>query len=77
MDINRKLELAEQHIRSISRHDEADTTVRGAVLDRLIATIQTEQTEMKARAKAAAAAAMEPPTAPPAPEPSPAAKAKR
>jgi hypothetical protein len=80
MDINRKLELAEQHIHSISRHDEIDMAVREAVLDRVIATIKAERGEMQARVKARAEAALQPPAVVPdvqAAAPAPAPKAKR
>ncbi|HCZ47426.1 MAG TPA: hypothetical protein DCZ11_00285 [Gammaproteobacteria bacterium] len=35
MKLNRKIELAEQAIKSISRHDDADLAVRDAALRRL------------------------------------------
>lgn len=49
MDIARKLELAEQHIRSISQHDDADMAIRAAALDRLVQRIDAERASMAER----------------------------
>lgn len=42
MKLNRKLEIAEQAIRSISQHDDADLAMRQAALERLQGFIVTE-----------------------------------
>lgn len=52
MKINRKIELAEQAIRSISQHDDADLNLRAAALDRLAATIEAERLAAQARLQA-------------------------
>lgn len=43
MKISRKLELARQHIESISRHDDADEKTVHAALDQLIAHCEAEK----------------------------------
>lgn len=52
MKIDRKLELAEQAIASISRHDDEDTLLRSAALDRLVRFIGAEAEAMRARVAA-------------------------
>lgn len=49
MDINRKIELATASIASITRHDDADTAIRGAALDKLIELIGAERAAMNER----------------------------
>lgn len=49
MDITRKLEIAEQSIRSISQHDDADSGLRDAALKRLEAFVEAERAGMLAR----------------------------
>lgn len=49
MKVDRKLELAEKAIASISRHDDEDTMLRAAALDRLIAFIESERVAMRER----------------------------
>jgi plasmid maintenance system antidote protein VapI len=43
MDIKRKLELAEQSIRSISTHEDEDAALRHAALDRIAAIVEREK----------------------------------
>lgn len=43
MKINRKIEIAEQAIRSISHHDDEDLAMREAALARLSKTIDAER----------------------------------
>ena len=52
MKINRKIEIAEQAIRSISQHDDAELAMRDAALSRLVATIEAERTAAHARVQA-------------------------
>lgn len=52
MNINRKIELAEQALRSLTTHDDVDVAVRHAALDRINAFIQTEREGMNARVQA-------------------------
>ncbi len=54
MDLRRKIELAEQAIRSISTHDDVDLAVRTAALNRLILTIKDERAQAADRVKARA-----------------------
>jgi oligoendopeptidase F len=56
MDLKRKIELAEQHIRFISTADDTDSHVRAAALDKLAATIQAERDGIAARLEAKVAA---------------------
>ncbi len=49
MNITRKIEIAEQAVRSISQHDDADTTLRDAALKRLEGFIETERASMAKR----------------------------
>lgn len=56
MNIQRKLELAEQSIASISRHDDADTVLRDAALKRLEAFIGAERAAMAKRVEVHVAA---------------------
>jgi hypothetical protein len=49
MDIRRKLEIVEQSVASISRHDDEDMAVRSAALDRVDAFIAAERAKMKER----------------------------
>lgn len=49
MDIRRKIEVAQQAIRSISTHDDADLAVRNAALDKLGATIEAEREAAQGR----------------------------
>lgn len=49
MDLNRKLEIADSVIRSISRHDDEDMAVRSAALDRVDALIAAERVAMQER----------------------------
>ena len=52
MDINRKIEIAKLALKSISRHDDADSIVRCAALDHLVEAIVQERAELIARAQA-------------------------
>lgn len=52
MKIAEKLPYAEQHIRSISRHDDQDAAVRIAALDRLQRFIDAEKAEIELRVQA-------------------------
>ncbi len=46
MDIKRKLEIAEQSIRSISTHDDQDSALRIAAMERLEKFIEAERQSM-------------------------------
>lgn len=52
MKIAEKLPYAEQHIRSIARHDDQDAAVRLAALDRLVKFIEAEKAAIDERVKA-------------------------
>jgi hypothetical protein len=52
MDFQRKLELVEQSIRSISKADDMDAAVRTAALDRVDAFVKAEREAMAARVEA-------------------------
>jgi len=52
MNLTRKIQLATQSIESISRHDDEDSTVRSAALDRLSQVIATERDGIAARLRA-------------------------
>lgn len=58
MNIKRKIEMAEQAIRSISQHDDADLTIRDAALAKLGATIAAERTAAQARVQERVAEAL-------------------
>ncbi len=49
MDLKRKIELTEQHVRSISRHDDADMAIREAALAKVEKCIAAEREAMAAR----------------------------
>jgi hypothetical protein len=49
MNLARKIEMAAQTIRSISRHEDEDAAVRQAVLDQVEATIKDERAWITAR----------------------------
>lgn len=51
MDMNRKLELIDQSLKSIARHDDEDAAVRHVALDRVDALIKAEREAMDARVK--------------------------
>ena len=75
MDLNRKLELVQASIRSISEHRDEDTAVRSAALDHVDQMVKDERERMKAevdprkRLSFKPAAATEP--LPPVPDPQP------
>ena len=52
MDIKRKIDLAEQHVRSISRHDDEDMAVRSAALAKVAQFIDAERKAMGERVQA-------------------------
>lgn len=52
MDIKRKIELAQQSIASIARHDDEDLAVREAALNRVGEIIAAERDQMEERVKA-------------------------
>lgn len=52
MKIARKIEIAEQAVRSISMHDDEDAQLRLAALDRLEATIKAEREAIAKRLQA-------------------------
>jgi len=56
MKLNRKLEIAEQAIRSISTHDDEDAAVRDAALKRLEEFIEAERQAAAQRVQAKIAA---------------------
>ena len=49
MDMNRKLELLDQSLKSIARHDDEDAAVRHAALDRVEAMVKAERAAMDKR----------------------------
>lgn len=49
MDIKRKIELTEQHVRFISRADDTDVALRAAALDRVAQVVAAERKAMNAR----------------------------
>lgn len=52
MKLNRKLEIVEQAVKSISSHTDEDAAVRAAALDRVSALVQTEKAALDAEVKA-------------------------
>ena len=58
MNIKRKVEIAEQSLRSISQHDDEDMAVRVAALDRVAAFVGSEKAAMQARVDAKIAASI-------------------
>lgn len=58
MDINRKLQVVAQAIKSISTHDDADSVVLLAALARVSKMIDEEAAGVRARQESAAAAAL-------------------
>lgn len=54
MDIKTKLTYIEQAVRGISRADDADSIVRNAGLDKIVAFIEAERVAMQERALEAA-----------------------
>lgn len=53
MDIRRKIEIAQQAIRSISTHDDVDLAVREAALDKLNEFASAERVAAQERVQAA------------------------
>lgn len=58
MDINRKLQVVSQAINSISTHDDADSVVLLAALDRVAKMVADQATAVRERQEAAAATAL-------------------
>lgn len=56
MDFQRKIELVQLNVNTISRADDKDSVVRDAALQRLEQYIESERAEMKARLEAKIAA---------------------
>lgn len=52
MNIQRKLELVEQHVKLISRAEDTDSGVREAALKRIEAFVESERAEMSERVQA-------------------------
>jgi hypothetical protein len=52
MKLNRKIQIVEQALRSLTTHDDADVAVRHAALERIEAFIKAERAAMDARVKA-------------------------
>lgn len=60
MKLNRKLEIVEQAIKSISTHTDDDAAVRSAALDRVIGMANREKESVDAEVKASIEAALAP-----------------
>lgn len=58
MKLNRKLEIVEQAVKSITSHTDEDAAVRAAALDRISALVQTEKAALEAEVKAGIEAAL-------------------
>ena len=58
MDINRKLQIVAQAVKSISTHDDADSVVLLAALARIGKMVDEESAAVRARQEAAAATAL-------------------
>lgn len=58
MDINRKLQVVAQAIKSISTHDDADSVVLLAALGRVAKMVADESAAVRERQEAAAATAL-------------------
>lgn len=52
MDLNRKLELVQQSVKSISTHEDIDAAVRLAALARIGGTVKAESEAINARIEA-------------------------
>ncbi len=52
MDMKRKMQLAEQSIKLITRADDTDSLARAAAVDRLQKLLETEKAELRRRAMA-------------------------
>ena len=50
MKLDRKLDLAKQHIAFLTRHDDASTAIREAALDNILGFVEAEREAMKTRA---------------------------
>ena len=64
MKLNRKLEIVEQAVKSISTHTDEDAAVRAAALDRVIAMVKEQKLVLEAEVKAGIDAALAPEQAP-------------
>lgn len=61
MDLSKKLEYADSHLKSISQHSDVDASVRKAALDRVIDMAQAQKAVIDAEVKAQVEALVFPP----------------
>ncbi len=61
MDINRKLQIVESAIKSVTLHDDLDAAVRLHALDKMAAMLEAERHAIEERVQAAIDAEMPPP----------------
>lgn len=60
MNLQRKLQIVEQSVRSISTHEDADAAVRHAALDAIEEVVKAERDAINKRVQASVAAALKP-----------------